>query len=80
MTTLKCANTNKSISLTKEIARSGEGVIWQTERQGYLAKIYPEGHHERVKKLEVMATHPPKDTNANKKTYFFYLPYVFAKR
>ncbi|WP_374791211.1 DUF1036 domain-containing protein [Aerosakkonema funiforme] len=51
----------QSISLVKEIARSGEGVIWRTNLSGYLAKIYHSSDSDRVKKLEVMVANPPED-------------------
>ncbi|NES84996.1 MAG: hypothetical protein F6K10_28280, partial [Moorea sp. SIO2B7] len=79
MTNLKCANTNQPISLTKEIARSGEGVVWQTNRQGYLAKIYHKVQDEQVKKLEVMVKHPPQDPNANKNHISFAWPVSLLK-
>ncbi|MBW4497754.1 MAG: hypothetical protein KME26_32765 [Oscillatoria princeps RMCB-10] len=50
-----------SISLGKQIASSGEGVIWETNRSGYLAKIYHAQDTGRVKKLEVMVANPPED-------------------
>ena len=65
MTVLICAHTGQSIALVEEIASSGEGTVWKTDRNGYLAKIYHSSHHERVKKLEVMVANPPKDPNSH---------------
>lgn len=65
MTVLICASTGQSIALVEEIASSGEGTVWKTDRNGYLAKIYHSSHHERVKKLEVMVANPPKDPNSH---------------
>lgn len=64
MTVLTCASTGQSISLKKQIASSGEGEVWETNLNGYLAKVYHSPNHERVKKLEVMVAHPPKDPNS----------------
>lgn len=63
--TLICSQTNQSISLTKQIARSGEGEVWQTSRSGYLAKIYHSPTSERLQKLEVMIANPPEEPNAH---------------
>lgn len=65
MRILTCVNTGKPICLTKQIASSGEGAVWQTERSGYLAKLYHSFEDERVEKLKVMVAHPPKDPNAH---------------
>ncbi|WP_414544056.1 tetratricopeptide repeat protein [Nostoc sp. CCY0012] len=66
MTILTCANTGKSITLLGEpIADSGEGKIWRTNSNGYLAKIYKEPTLERVQKLEVMIAHPPQEPNSH---------------
>jgi len=65
MTVLTCISTGTPISLTKQIASSGEGAVWQTNYNGYLAKIYHSIEYERVEKLKVMVAHPPKDPNAH---------------
>jgi serine/threonine protein kinase len=65
MRILTCVSTGKPICLTKQIASSGEGAVWQTERSGYLAKLYHSFEDERVEKLKVMVAHPPKDPNAH---------------
>ena len=65
MTVLICASTGQSIALVEQIASSGEGTVWKTDRNGYLAKIYHSSHHERVKKLEVMVANPPKEPNSH---------------
>jgi DNA-binding helix-hairpin-helix protein with protein kinase domain len=65
MTVLICASTGQSIALVEQIASSGEGTVWKTDRNGYLAKIYHSSHHDRVKKLEVMVENPPKEPNSH---------------
>ncbi len=50
-----------SISLVKEVNRSGEGVIWETNRKGCLAKIYHQPTSEKIGKLKVMVANPPDD-------------------
>lgn len=65
MRILTCVSTGNPICLTKQIASSGEGAVWQTERSGYLAKLYHSFEDERVEKLKVMVAHPPKDPNAH---------------
>ncbi len=64
MRVLICATTNQSISLTRQIARSGEGEVWQTNLSGILAKVYHSPDVRRIRKLEVMVAHPPVDPNA----------------
>ncbi len=64
MSALTCVQTGQSIKLVQQIATSGEGEIWRTELNGYLAKIYFAPKPERIRKLEVMIAHPPKDPNA----------------
>jgi DNA-binding helix-hairpin-helix protein with protein kinase domain len=54
----------KTITLNKEINRSGEGVIWTTNQQGLLAKIYHQSTQERIDKLQVMVKNPPDDPTA----------------
>ena len=65
MTVLISASTGQSIALVEQIASSGEGTVWKTDRNGYLAKIYHSSHHERVKKLEVMVANPPTELNSH---------------
>jgi DNA-binding helix-hairpin-helix protein with protein kinase domain len=65
MKVLTCVSTGKQISLTQQIASSGEGAVWQTNYSGYLAKIYHSCEQERIEKLKVMVEHPPKDPNAH---------------
>ncbi len=64
MSTFICSTTNQSISLIDRIAKSGEGEVWRTNLDGYLAKIYNVPDDRRIRKLEVMIAHPPKDPNA----------------
>ena len=52
---------NQIIALTKEIANSGEGKVWETNLDGYLAKIYHDPTPARIAKLEVMLANPPAD-------------------
>lgn len=61
MTTLTRASNHQSVSLSKQIASSGEGEVWETNLSGYLAKIYHNPTPERIKKLEVMIANPPDD-------------------
>ncbi|MEH2261070.1 helix-hairpin-helix domain-containing protein [Nostoc sp.] len=66
MTVLTCASTGKSITLLGEpIANSGEGKVWRTNHNGYLAKIYHSQTPERVQKLAVMIAHRPKEPNSH---------------
>jgi serine/threonine protein kinase len=64
MKILTCVNTGQSVTLVKQIATSGEGEVWQTDRKGYLAKTYYTSSSARIRKLEVMVAHPPIDPNA----------------
>ena len=52
---------NQIIALTKEIANSGEGKVWETNLDGYLAKIYHDPTSARIAKLKVMLANPPAD-------------------
>ncbi|MEH2046386.1 helix-hairpin-helix domain-containing protein [Nostoc sp.] len=66
MTVLTCTSTGQSITLLGEaIADSGEGKIWRTNRNGYLAKIYHSPTPEHVQKLAVMIMHRPKEPNSH---------------
>ncbi|MEH2326380.1 MAG: hypothetical protein V7K32_23025 [Nostoc sp.] len=66
MKVLTCASTAKSITLLGEpIADSGEGKVWRTNHNGYLAKIYHLQIPERVQKLAVMIAHRPKEPNSH---------------
>ena len=53
------ASNNQPVSLTKQIADSGEGEVWETNLSGYLAKIYHDPTPERIEKLKVMLANPP---------------------
>ncbi|MEH2425484.1 MAG: hypothetical protein V7K48_32690 [Nostoc sp.] len=58
MTLLICGSTSEPITLLGEpIANSGEGKVWRTNHNGYLAKIYHSPTLERVQKLAVMIVH-----------------------
>lgn len=61
MTVLKCQVSGRTLSLTKQIASSGEGTVWKTSYRGFLAKLYHERTPERFQKLRVMIAHPPQD-------------------
>lgn len=74
MTVLFCGSTGRKITLTNQIASSGEGTVWGTDYSGYLAKVYHLPHHERVKKLEVMVTHPPREPNSHHNHFSFAWP------
>lgn len=52
---------NQPVSLTKQIADSGEGQVWETNLKGYLAKIYHDPSPARIAKLKVMLANPPAD-------------------
>ncbi|MDB9376380.1 helix-hairpin-helix domain-containing protein, partial [Nodularia sphaerocarpa] len=66
MTRLICGSTGKSITLVGEpLADSGEGKVWRTNENGYLAKIYHSPTPERVQKLAVMTAHPPTEPNSH---------------
>ncbi|MBN3870961.1 hypothetical protein [Nostoc sp. JL33] len=65
MTVFTCASTGQSITLLGEPKNSGEAKVWQTNRNGYLAKIYHDQKPERVQKLAVMIAHRPKEPNSH---------------
>ncbi|NDJ26270.1 hypothetical protein GS682_32875 [Nostoc sp. B(2019)] len=65
MTVLTCASTGQSITLLGEPKISGEAKVWQTNRNGYLAKIYHLQTPEHVQKLAVMIAHRPKEPNSH---------------
>lgn len=65
MTVLTRMIAGQTVQLTQQIANSGEGTVWQTSLDGYLAKLYHDPTSERVKKLQVMVAHPPRDPMAN---------------
>ncbi len=61
MTVLTRVSNGKSVSLGNQIASSGEGEVWETDINGYLAKIYHNPTRERIEKLKVMLANPPAD-------------------
>jgi DNA-binding helix-hairpin-helix protein with protein kinase domain len=63
MSVLTCRSTGEPIILAQQIATSGEGAVWRTNRNGYLAKVYHTPRPDRDRKLEVMVAHPPYDPN-----------------
>ncbi|MFN5514963.1 MAG: SUMF1/EgtB/PvdO family nonheme iron enzyme [Cyanobacteriota bacterium] len=52
------------ITLTQELAHSGEAKVWRVDRPGFLAKIYHHPDPQRCRKLELMALYRPSDPNA----------------
>lgn len=63
--TLISTNTRQPVNLMAVIGRSGEGEVWSTDRPGLCAKIYHAYKADRIRKLEVMIAHPPRDPNAH---------------
>ena len=61
MTDLIRHSNQQTITLTEEIANSGEGKVWETNLNGYLAKIYHKPTPARIAKLKVMLANPPAD-------------------
>jgi DNA-binding helix-hairpin-helix protein with protein kinase domain len=76
---LTCSSTNRSITLVKQLATSGEGEVWRTNVAGYLAKLYHNLDLERIRKLEVMIANPPQDPNAQIKHTSFAWPKSLLK-
>ncbi len=74
MRVLRCRQGQRLISLTKEIANSGEGTVWETNELGYLAKIYHQPTRDRTQKLAVMVAHPPQDPRGNQPPVTFAWP------
>ena len=79
MTVLFCCSTGEPITLTHQTHSSGEGTIWQTDRNGYLAKVYHSPDHKRVEKLEVMVANPPKEPNSHLNHISFAWPKFLLK-
>ena len=73
--TYRCQLQNRWITLTQELADSGEAKVWHTNFNGYLAKIYHNPHNERVDKLQLMVRNRPSDPNANLNHISFAWPY-----
>ncbi|TRT79494.1 MAG: serine/threonine-protein kinase pkn1 [Microcystis sp. M_OC_Ca_00000000_S217Cul] len=73
--TYRCQLQNRSITLTQEMADSGEAKVWHTNFNGYLAKIYHNPHNERVDKLQLMVRNRPSDPNAHLNHISFAWPY-----
>ncbi len=61
MRVLHCLVSGQAISLTKEIAKSGEGTVWETNHKDKVAKLYHEPTPERFMKLQIMISNPPVD-------------------
>ncbi|MFM6896340.1 MAG: SUMF1/EgtB/PvdO family nonheme iron enzyme [Microcystis panniformis] len=73
--TYRCQLQNRLITLTQELANSGEAKVWHTNFNGYLAKIYHNPHNERVDKLQLMVRNRPGDPNAHLNHISFAWPY-----
>ncbi|MCA2700147.1 MAG: SUMF1/EgtB/PvdO family nonheme iron enzyme [Microcystis sp. M179S2] len=73
--TYRCQLKNRLITLTQEMADSGEAKVWHTNFNGYLAKIYHNPHNERVDKLQLMVRNRPSDPNAHLNHISFAWPY-----
>ncbi|GCL48667.1 hypothetical protein NIES3804_02180 [Microcystis aeruginosa NIES-3804] len=73
--TYRCQLQNRWITLTQEMADSGEAKVWHTNFNGYLAKIYHNPHNERVDKLQLMVRNRPSDPNAHLNHISFAWPY-----
>jgi hypothetical protein len=65
-TRVLCRETGSRIRLTGEIARSGEGTVYRTSREDWVAKLYHRATPERARKLEVMLTNPPADPTSHR--------------
>jgi formylglycine-generating enzyme required for sulfatase activity len=73
--TYRCQLQNRLITLTQELANSGEAKVWHTNFNGYLAKIYHNPHNERIDKLQLMVRHRPSDPNVHLNHISFAWPY-----
>ena len=73
--TYRCQLQNRLITLTQEMANSGEAKVWHTNFNGYLAKIYHNPHNERINKLQLMVRYCPRDPNAHLNHISFAWPY-----
>ena len=73
--TYRCQLQNRLITLTRELADSGEAKVWHTNFNSYLAKIYKKTHNERVDKLQLMVKNRPRDPNAHLNHISFAWPY-----
>jgi len=60
-----CDSQGLSIQLTQQIASSGEGEVWRTNRSGCLAKIYKSPTPQRISKLHAMVKNPPDDPTSS---------------
>jgi len=73
--TYRCQLQNRPITLTQQLADSGEAKVWHTNFNGYLAKIYHNPHNERVDKLQLMVRNRPSDPNVHLNHISFAWPY-----
>ncbi|MEM9089045.1 MAG: hypothetical protein AAGC93_09905 [Cyanobacteria bacterium P01_F01_bin.53] len=60
---LSCVGDSRLVTLTKQLATSGEGQVWHTDWPGHIAKLYYHPTYDRIHKLEVMIAHPPTNPN-----------------
>jgi serine/threonine protein kinase len=65
MAALFCSVTGEAITLIREINKSGEGTIWLTNKNEYVAKIYHTLDFERVEKLKLMLAYAPDEPNSH---------------
>ncbi len=61
MTVLTRSSDRQTVSLSKQVADSGEGEVWETNFSDILAKIYHDPTPERIEKLKAMLANPPVD-------------------
>lgn len=61
MKELNCYKTGQRIGLTEQISHGGQGDIWKTSQNGFVAKIYYSVDSMLIEKLQVMVDNPPED-------------------
>ncbi|MFB2917876.1 helix-hairpin-helix domain-containing protein [Aerosakkonema funiforme] len=66
MTELQRYRTSQRIELIKQISHGGQGNIWKTSQNGFVAKIYYSVDSILLEKLQVMVDNPPEDTMRKK--------------
>ncbi|MEZ2247387.1 helix-hairpin-helix domain-containing protein [Microcoleus sp.] len=66
MTKLQRYKTGQIIELIETISHGGQGEIWKTNKNGFVAKIYSSVDSILVEKLQVMVDNPPEDTMRKK--------------
>ena len=58
MTDYRC-DAGRPLTLTRQVAAGGEGILWETDRDGLIAKLYRTPTAERMDKLRAMIARPP---------------------